>query len=115
MNKRILVSESEKERILNMHESFKQGKLINEQSEEREHTRAVQKFLNDKRVLNAGLETDGKTGPGSKTEAAIIKLQEKIGVYPTDGVWESETEEALEKNRPDWYKIWKEYKPGIFW
>jgi len=62
------------------------GKVIKEQSEERKHTIAVQKFLNDKRVMNAKLIPDGKTGPNSETEKAIMKLQGMLGVYPTDGV-----------------------------
>ena len=61
------------------------GKVIIEQSEERNITRAVQKFLN--KTMRAGLIEDGKTGRNSATEAAISKYQSKIGVYPSDGVW----------------------------
>jgi len=64
-------------------------KVITEQSEERNLTRAVQKFLNQK--MRAGLEPDGKTGPNSATEAAISKYQSKIGVYPADGRWGENT------------------------
>ena len=88
--------------------------VIQEQSEERKHTRAVQQFLNDKRVLNAKLVEDGKTGRNSETEKAIMKLQGMLGVYPTDGVWGPDTENALESKKPEWYKIWKSYKPGWF-
>jgi peptidoglycan hydrolase-like protein with peptidoglycan-binding domain len=90
------------------------GKVIKEQSEERKHTIAVQKFLNDKRVMNAKLIPDGKTGPNSETEKAIMKLQGMLGVYPTDGVWGPDTENALESKKSEWYKIWKSYKPGWF-
>ena len=62
-------------------------RVISEQSEERKYTTAVQKFLNDKRILNAKLEEDGRTGPNSQTEQVIMKLQGMLGVYPTDGVW----------------------------
>jgi peptidoglycan hydrolase-like protein with peptidoglycan-binding domain len=65
------------------------GKVITEQSEERNMTRAIQKFLNQK--MKAGLEPDGKTGRNSATEAAISKYQSKIGVYPADGVWGENT------------------------
>ena len=65
--------------------------VIKEESEERKHTRAVQQFLNDKRVLNAKLVEDGKTGRNSATEAAISKYQSKIGVYPSDGTWGQNT------------------------
>ncbi len=85
--------------------------VIQEQSEERKHTIAVQKFLNDKRVMNAKLIPDGKTGPNSETEKAIMKLQGMLGVYPTDGVWGPDTENALESKKPEWYKIWMSYKP----
>lgn len=89
-------------------------KVIKEQSEERKFTLAVQKFLNDKRVMGAKLKEDGLTGPDSQTELAIMKLQGILGVYPQDGVWGPDTETALEKKKPEWYKIWKSYKPGIF-
>ena len=49
-------------------------RVISEQSEERKHTIAIQKFLNDKEVMNAKLVPDGKTGAGSQTEEAIMKL-----------------------------------------
>jgi peptidoglycan hydrolase-like protein with peptidoglycan-binding domain len=88
-------------------------RVIKEESEERKLTRAVQKFLND--VMNAGLEVDGLTGPNSKTEKAIMKLQSMLGVYPTDGKWGKTTEDALEKKKPTWYKKWDDdYRPGWF-
>jgi len=86
-------------------------RVMKEQSEERKHTLAVQKFLNDKRILNAKLVEDGKTGPYSETEKAITKLQEILGVIPTDGTWGEQTEDALESKKPEWYKIWMSYKP----
>lgn len=64
-------------------------RVITEQSEERNMTRAVQKFLN--KTMRAGLVEDGKTGRNSATEAAISKYQSKIGVYPADGVWGENT------------------------
>lgn len=106
MKKIIKLTESDLERIVK--------RIMKEQSEERKFTKAVQKFLNDKRVLNAKLQENGLTGPFSQTEKAIMKLQEILKVYPTDGVWGPDTEEALEKNKPEWYKIWKSYKPGWF-
>ena len=88
--------------------------VIKEESEERKHTRAVQQFLNDKRVLNAKLVEDGKTGRNSETEKAIMKLQNMLGVIPTDGTWGKDTEDALEKKKPVWYDICMSYKPGWF-
>ena len=89
-------------------------RVVSEQSEEIKHTKAVQKFLNDKKVMDAKLVPDGKTGPNSETEKAIMKLQGMLGVYPTDGVWGPDTENALKSKKPEWYKIWKSYKPGWF-
>ena len=89
-------------------------RVISEQSEERKYTTAVQKILNDKRILNAKLEEDGRTGPNSQTEQVIMKLQGMLGVYPTDGVCGPDTEKALETKKPEWYKIWDSYKPGWF-
>jgi hypothetical protein len=63
-------------------------RVINEQSEEREFIKGVQQFLNTK---GAKLVVDGKTGPNSKTEQAIMNYQSKIGVYPVDGVWGPDT------------------------
>jgi hypothetical protein len=85
--------------------------VISEQSEERKHTIAIQKFLNDKEVMNAKLVPDGKTGAGSQTEEAIMKLQDILGVIPTDGTWGEDTENALKLKKPQWYKIWLSYKP----
>lgn len=107
MSKKIIkLKESDLEKIV--------SRVIKEQSEERKFTMAIQKFLNDKRILNAKLQEDGRTGPNSQTESAIMKLQEILKVYPTDGVWGPDTEDALETKKPDWYKIWKSYKPGWF-
>ncbi len=91
---------------------------INEQSEEQKYMVRVQKFLNDifkNDKTFRPLVLDGKSGPNSQTEAAITKLQSLVKVYPTDGVWGPETEEAMKNNRKDLYKIWEsKYKPGFF-
>lgn len=90
---------------------------LNEQ-EERKFIMRVQKFLNeifknDKTFKQ--LTIDGKTGPNSQTESAIMKLQSMIKVYPTDGVWGPETEEAMKNNNKVFYNIWEtKYKPGFF-
>jgi len=64
-------------------------RVITEGSEERNMTRAIQKFLD--KTMRAGLVEDGKTGRNSATEAAISKYQSKIGVYPSDGTWGENT------------------------
>ena len=107
MGKVIRLTEADLTKIVKM--------VIKEQGEDRKLTMAVQKFLNDKNVMNAGLEVDGLTGPNSQTEKAIMKLQGMLGVYPTDGKWGEITEKALEKKKPTWYKIWDDtYRPGWF-
>lgn len=91
---------------------------INEQTEEQKLIIRVQKFLNeifknDKTFKK--LVPDGKTGPNSQTEEAIMKLQGLVKVYPADGVWGPETEEAMKNNKPELYKIWEDkFKPGFF-
>jgi hypothetical protein len=63
-------------------------RVINEQTEERNFIKGVQRFLNTK---GEKLVVDGKTGRNSETEKAIMNYQSKIGVYPTDGVWGMDT------------------------
>jgi hypothetical protein len=64
-------------------------RVINEQMYHREHVYRIQAFLNKR--MNAGLVVDGRTGRNSKTEEAIAKYQDMIGVYPTDGTWGEKT------------------------
>ena len=105
-----IITESQLKKVIN--------NQINEESEERKFTIRVQKFLNeifknDKTFKQ--LVPDGKTGPNSQTEAAIMKLQDLVKVYPSDGVWGPYTEEAMKNNKPELYKIWEDkYKPGFF-
>jgi hypothetical protein len=67
-------------------------KVINEQTDERNFIKGVQKFLNTK---GAKLMIDGKTGPNSQTEKAIMNYQSKIGVDDVDGVWGPNTWEKM--------------------
>lgn len=94
MNQRTIISETERERILNMHNKAKSYVMLKEDEStgdpNREITRAIQRFLNEK-FPTLKLVVDGKTGPGSKTEAAITKYQTMIGVIPSDGVWGQDT------------------------
>jgi hypothetical protein len=87
MSKRIIISEQEKNEILNQHNVYK--KMLNEQVDEHSKIKAIQKFLNEK--MKAGLTVDGKTGTGSNTAKAISNYQSSIGVIPADGVWGEET------------------------
>ena len=90
---------------------------INEQTEEQKFTIRIQRFLNEifkNDKTFKPLVVDGKTGPNSQTEAAISKLQSILKVYPADGVWGPDTEQALKKDK-NWNNIWQsKYKPGFF-
>jgi len=109
MKKRVVkLNESDLARIVK--------RVIKEQGENYKFTLAVQKFLNDKRILDAKLKEDGLTGRNSQTEKAIMKLQSMLGMYPVDGIWGKDTEDALEVKKPKWYEIWDDdYRPGLFW
>jgi hypothetical protein len=89
VKKVIRLTESDLTKIVN--------KVIKEQTEERNFIKGIQNFLNSK---GAKLTVDGKTGPNSQTEKAIMAYQNKIGVYPTDGQWGPNTWEKMpEKDR----------------
>lgn len=101
--KRIIISDDEKNTILNMHESFKEnGRIIKEQDDSRPDVginKAIQCFLNKKGIKDESgkpLEVDGSIGnyPASKSAQAIYRYQKLIGA-PADGVWGSETESFM--------------------
>ena len=86
----------ESRRVVKLTESELVGlvkRVIKEQTDERDLIRGVQRFLNEKFKLN--LEVDGKTGPNSDTEKAIMKYQQSINCYPSDGVWGPNTWEKM--------------------
>jgi hypothetical protein len=85
MKKTIRLTESDLQRIVK--------RVINEQSEERNFIRGIQRFLNEKLKLN--LTVDGKTGLDSDTENAIKKYQGLIKCYPADGTWGPQTFEKM--------------------
>ena len=67
-------------------------RVISEQSEERGFVKAIQKFLNEKKITGDNrqpLVLDGKTDNNltSQTSQAISKYQRMIQVLPADGVW----------------------------
>ena len=81
-------------------------RVITEQHDEEEYetVTSVQKFLNNRYKKDktfVPLKVDGKTGPNSKTEAAIKKYQSEKRLYP-DGLLGRETftkmrEDGLDK------------------
>ena len=92
--------------------------IINEQEVITEDDRAmhfmmaVQEFLNYK--LKANLVVDGKTGPMSKTEDAIMKYQEMIGAND-DGVWGEETMKRMpQQDKQMFEKFKKKHGFGFF-
>ena len=85
MKNRFIISEEEKKSILGLHETFKNTEILKEQEEvlNQNFIMAVQDFLNQ--TQGTKLVVDGLSGPGSKTEQAVMKYQSKIGAVPTDG------------------------------
>jgi hypothetical protein len=107
---RFTVTEEEKKQILENHMShgYKKG-VIFEQSETYKLNMAIQCFLNKKGVKDdAGqaLEMDGSIGtyPKSKSAQAIVKYQTMIKVYPTDGVWGSDTISKMPESDKKMYR-----------
>jgi hypothetical protein len=86
--------------------NYSKWSQLNEQDEATKGTVQVQKFLNAKKITGKDgkpLVVDGMTGPNSNTEAAIQKYQQRIGVWPTDGVWGYDTMEKMpEQDRELW-------------
>ena len=113
--KKFIFTESQIKTIIDsqIHES----QILQEDDINRELTMRVQKFLNQifKGQITP-LAVDGKTGQNSATSAAIIKLQTLLGIdyMSRDGVWGTNTEEAMKSKRPDLYKIWSDMQPGFF-
>ena len=109
MSQRTIISETERERILKMHNKAKSYHMLKEdesmEDPNRQIIRGVQRFLNEK-MPSLKLVVDGKTGSGSKTEAAISKYQSMIGVIPSDGVWGRDTWEKMppkDQKRLKWF------------
>jgi hypothetical protein len=109
MSQRTIISETERERILKMHNKAKSYHMLKEdesmEDPNRQIIRGVQRFLNEK-MPSLKLVVDGKTGSGSKTEAAISKYQSMIGVSPSDGVWGRDTWEKMppkDQKRLKWF------------
>jgi len=96
MKKVIKITESDLKMIVE--------RVINEQGEERNYVKAIQRFLNYK-YPTFKLMVDGKTGPNSQTANAIEKYQGQIGVM-TDGVWGPET---IQKMPPADLKMLKKF------
>jgi Putative peptidoglycan binding domain len=71
-------------------------RVISEQNMDRQFVRAIQRFLNAKKITgnnNQPLTVDGKTdiNQTSQTSQAISKYQAAIGCRRNDGVWGEET------------------------
>ena len=108
MKRKIIISDEERQNILNLHESMKR-KIVSEQNEMSKGNKAIQCFLNKKGITDdAGqkLSVDGSIGryPNSKSAQAISKYQSKIGVE-SDGVWGKNT---MDKMPPNDMKLFKE-------
>lgn len=93
--KKIIVTEGQIKSIVN--------NLLTEE-EDKGFMKAVQQFLNAALKLNPPLAIDGLTGPGSQTEKAIMKYQEKINAYPIDGVWGDDTMSKMPKKHKEYFE-----------
>lgn len=101
------IDESEKQRILGMHEGATKRQYLKEDVsqgmtdiERYNYQRGIQCFLNKKGVKdNEGneLKLDGSIGnlPKSKSAQAIATYQRMIKAYPVDGVWGDDTMKAM--------------------
>ena len=94
------IDDSERDRILNLHESATKRQYLSEQTELAKINKAIQCFLNKKGIKDDDgnkLDVDGSIGrlPNSKSAQAIRKYQSMIKVYPTDGVWGDDTASAM--------------------
>lgn len=88
-NKKIIISESERQEILNQH--GKHGYNISEQAADLNRKKAIQCFLTKKGLYKG--EIDGLMG--DKSKAAVQQYQVNARVYPTDGFWGPETEKKM--------------------
>lgn len=96
------IDDSERDRILNLHESATKRQYLGEQTELANLNKAIQCFLNKKGVKDDEgneLDIDGSIGrlPNSKSAQAIAKYQSMVGVRPVDGVWGYDTASAMTK------------------
>ena len=107
MKKVIRLTESDLEKIVR--------RVIEEQTEDRDFVKAVQEFLNNRYKKDPKftlLIVDGKTGPNSKTEQAIMRYQSEKGIE-VDGKIGNETSSEMRKDGLG--KFEKKYKfLGIF-
>jgi hypothetical protein len=113
--KKFTISESEKERILNMHVDATKKQYLKEDlnqgmtDEDRyNYNRGIQCFLNKKEITDGDgqqLKLDGSIGrlPNSKSAQAIAKYQRTINVTP-DGVWGEETMGAMSEKDKAMFK-----------
>jgi len=112
MYKNFKISEEEKKQILESHvtNGYKSAVYqLNEDEVTYNINRAIQCFLNKKGIKDdAGqpLKIDGSIGnyPNSKSAQAIARYQEKLGVYPVDGVWGPDTMEKMPPKDVAMYK-----------
>ena len=112
--KKFNIEQTEKDRILSLHESVKNKTLLNEQVDGYPIDRAIQRFLNDK--YKANLKVDGqlyKRGSGyTESQKYIDRYQRELGV-PVDGRFGDETKAAMPES--DWKKLTDFYNKEKGW
>ena len=114
--KQFTITESEKERILNMHIDASKKQYLKEDLnqgmtdiERYNYNRGVQCFLNKRGITDGDgqqLKLDGSIGrlPNSKSAQAIAKYQQLIRVYPVDGVWGEDTMSGMPAKDKEMFK-----------
>jgi len=113
------IDDSERDRILNLHESATKRQYLSEQTPNANINRAIQCFLNKKGIKDDEgnkLVVDGLIGTledGSKSAQAISKYQTEVGVNP-DGVWGFDTASAMTDKDKEIMKDCKSEEGDLF-
>lgn len=90
------MSEDERQTILESHHNIKKTDIITEQTDEMNHKKAIQCFLNKKGITDdkgEKLSVDGSAG--EKTTQAVSKYQSMIKIHPVDGIFGSKTSNKM--------------------
>jgi len=117
--RKFIINETERERILNLHQTAIKKQNITETLEAvvssmsdpelQKYNKAIQCFLNKKGVTDDNgnkLVIDGSIGnyPNSKSAQAIYKYQKMVKAYPVDGKWGQDTMSKMSDEDKKMYK-----------
>ena len=91
------IDDSEKDRILNLHESATKRQYLSEQVEDNNLNKAIQCFLNKKNKIE--IEVDGKIGPKTIDAIGDFIGYERTGDFETD--WSKAQSKMSEQDKKD--------------